>query len=82
MAWPSESDSLPAPRGRLLGLMSSGLGLFAIAVAAMLKSAVKSTLTGVDLGTVGVIVMVIGAAGLAISLWLTVTDWNSRDTST
>jgi hypothetical protein len=39
------------------------------------------TLAGIDLGTVGVILMVIGSAGLAISLWLTVTGRNSHDTS-
>jgi hypothetical protein len=43
--------------------MSSGLRLFAIAVEAILKFAVKATLTGIDLGSVGVSLMVIGAAG-------------------
>jgi len=56
-----------------MSLMTIGLSLFAIAVGAILKFAVKTTLAGIDIGTVGVILMVIGATGLALGLWLTVT---------
>lgn len=68
--------------GRLLRLMSLGLSLFAIAVGAILKFAVTTTLTGIDIGTVGLILMVIGAVGLAVWLWLTLTGRNSADPST
>jgi hypothetical protein len=61
--------------------MSLGLSLFAIAVGAILRFAIKATLTGIDLGTVGVILMVIGAVGVAVSLWLTVTGRNTADPS-
>ena len=48
--------------------MSLGLSLFAIAVGAILKFAVKASTTGIDLGTVGVILMVIGGGGVVIAL--------------
>ena len=48
--------------------MSIGLSLFAIAVGAILKFAVNASATGIDVGTVGVILMVIGGVGLVIAL--------------
>jgi hypothetical protein len=62
--------------------MSLGLSLFAIAVGAILRFAVKTTLSGIDIGTVGLILIVIGAVGLVVSLWLTVSGRNSADPST
>lgn len=50
--------------------MTVGLSLFAIAVGAILKFAVTAHTTGIDLATVGVILMVVGAIGLCLSLWL------------
>jgi hypothetical protein len=61
--------------------MSLGLSLFVIAVGAILKFAVKATLNGIDIGTVGVILMAIGGVGLAVSLWLTATGRSAGDTS-
>ncbi len=52
--------------------MRLGGSLFLIAIGAILKFAVTKTFNGVNVGTVGVILMVIGAVGLAVSLyWMT-----------
>lgn len=53
--------------------MSIGLSLLLIAVGAVLKFAVSASLSGVSIKTVGVILMVVGIAGLLISLILLVT---------
>jgi hypothetical protein len=58
-----------------------GFSLFAIAVGAILTFAVKATLAGIDISTVGVILMVIGAVGLVVGLWLTATGRGSADQS-
>jgi hypothetical protein len=50
--------------------MTIGASIFLIAVGAILKYAVTATLAGVDIQTVGVILMVAGAAGLLIGLFL------------
>jgi hypothetical protein len=52
--------------------MSIGFSLFAIAVGAILKFAVTGHVAGISIPTVGVILMVVGAVGLMVSLWLTV----------
>jgi hypothetical protein len=52
--------------------MSIGFSLFAIAVGAILKFAVTGHVAGISIPTVGVILIVVGAVGLAVSLWLTV----------
>jgi len=48
--------------------MTIGVSIFLIAVGAILKFAVADELEGVDLGTIGVILMVVGALGLLIAL--------------
>lgn len=48
--------------------MGIGVSLILIAVGAILTWAVTATVSGVDLNTVGVILMVVGAAGALISL--------------
>jgi hypothetical protein len=51
--------------------MGIGTSIFFIAVGAILKFAVTASVSGIDLATVGVILMVVGIAGLLISLvWL------------
>ena len=50
--------------------MTIGGGLFLIAVGAILKYAVTAHVSGVDLQTVGVILMVIGVAGVLIGLYV------------
>jgi hypothetical protein len=53
--------------------MRIGASLVLIAVGAILKFAVTSGARGVNLSTVGVILMIVGAIGLLISLALLVT---------
>jgi Flp pilus assembly protein protease CpaA len=50
--------------------MSLGFSLFLIAVGAILNFAVTATVAGVDIQTVGVILMIVGAIGLLITLAL------------
>lgn len=53
--------------------MRIGGSLFLIAVGAILKWAVTDHVNNVDLSAVGVILMIVGAAGLVISLVLAAT---------
>ena len=48
--------------------MGIGTSIFLIALGAILKYAVTASVSGIELATVGVILMVVGAIGLAISL--------------
>ena len=48
--------------------MGISVSLILIAVGAILKWAVTATTSGVNLGTVGVVLMVVGAVGLLLSL--------------
>ena len=48
--------------------MGIGVSLILIAVGAILTWAVETTVSGVDLNAVGVILMVVGFVGLVISL--------------
>jgi hypothetical protein len=50
--------------------MTIGASLFLIAVGAVLKFAVTDSIKNVNLGTIGVILMVVGAAGLVLGLIL------------
>jgi Flp pilus assembly protein protease CpaA len=50
--------------------MTIGTSLFLIAVGAILKYAVTAHVEGVNLPTVGLILMIVGIVGLAIGLWL------------
>jgi len=61
--------------------MTIGLSLFAIAVGAILRFAVTARVSGIDIATVGVILMVIGAIGLAVGLWLVFAGRSSVDQS-
>ena len=55
-------------RKGVMNLMGIGVSLLLIAAGAILTWAVEATLSGIDIHTVGVILMVIGFAGLVISL--------------
>jgi hypothetical protein len=57
-----------------------GLSLFAIALGAVLRFAVTVHPGGIDIATVGIILMVVGSIGLIICLWLTVSGRASTDT--
>lgn len=50
--------------------MGIGTSIFLIAVGAVLKFAVTASVSGIEIATVGVILMVVGAIGLLISLFL------------
>jgi hypothetical protein len=54
-----------------------GTSIFLIAVGAILRYAVTATVSGIDLTTVGLILMIVGAAGLVISLAY-VLAWSPR----
>ena len=50
--------------------MSLGASLFLIAVGAILHFAVTADLAGIDIQTVGTILMIIGVIGFALTLFL------------
>jgi Domain of unknown function (DUF6458) len=50
--------------------MTIGFSLFLIAAGAILRFAVTAEVAGIDLQTVGVILMIVGAVGLVITLVL------------
>ena len=61
--------------------MGLGTSLLLIAIGAVLRFAVTVTTSGVNLHTVGVILMIIGGVGLIVSLlWMTVLADRRRDT--
>jgi hypothetical protein len=54
-----------------------GTSIFLIALGAILKFAVTADVSGINLDTVGVILMVVGAIGLLLSIfWMTA--WTDR----
>ncbi len=50
--------------------MGIGTSLFLVAVGAILYFAVDATISGLEIATVGIILMVIGVVGLLISLFM------------
>jgi hypothetical protein len=48
--------------------MTLGLSLFLVAVGAILRFAVTASVAGIDLQTVGVILMVVGIVGFLVTL--------------
>ena len=50
--------------------MTIGTSVFIAAVGAILYFAVEDSISGVDLSTVGLILMVAGAIGLLIGIWM------------
>jgi hypothetical protein len=50
--------------------VSIGASLFLIAIGAILHFAVTAELAGIDLATVGVILMIVGVLGLVLTLFL------------
>lgn len=48
--------------------MTLGTSIFLIAAGAILRYAVTATVSGVSLTTVGLILMIVGAAGLVVSV--------------
>lgn len=61
--------------------MGTGTSIFLIALGAVLRFAVNVTTKGFNVHTVGVILMIVGIAGLLLSvLWMTI--WADRSRST
>jgi hypothetical protein len=58
--------------------MAIGTSLFLIALGAILKFAVTAKVAGIELQTVGVILMLVGALGLVISLAMLARGRNER----
>ncbi|MDQ1747855.1 MAG: hypothetical protein QOD07_2118 [Frankiaceae bacterium] len=54
--------------------MGIGLSIFLIAVGAVLTFAVHATLSGVSIQTIGVILMIVGAIGLLVTMFI----WGPR----
>lgn len=49
--------------------MTFGTSIFLIAVGAVLRYAVTATVSGIDIQTVGLILMIVGIVGLLLSLF-------------
>jgi len=62
--------------------MTLGLSLFAIAIGAILRFAIKASLAGIDIGTVGVILMIVGGIGFVLWLGFAVANGGSVDRPT
>lgn len=60
--------------------MSIGVSAFLIAVGAILKFALESRVEGINLGMVGVILMIVGAVALALSMlfWSSFSPYGRR----
>jgi uncharacterized protein DUF6458 len=59
--------------------MGIGTSLFLIAVGAILKFAVNTTVSGISIQTVGVILMVVGIIGLVLSFFWATAASRRRD---
>jgi hypothetical protein len=59
-------ERLPAPAA-----VTYGASISVIAISAILKYAVTASLAGIDINTVGLILMIAGATGLVIALFRT-----------
>lgn len=57
--------------------MTFGTSIFLIAVGAILRYAVTATVSGIDITTVGLILMIVGIAGLVLSV-LYMLAWSPR----
>jgi hypothetical protein len=57
--------------------MPLGTSIFLIAVGAILRYAVTATVSGIDITTVGLILMIVGAIGILLSL-LYMLSWGPR----
>lgn len=53
-----------------MGTPGISLSIFLLAVGAILRFAVDTTLGGIDLGVVGIILMIVGAIGLVIAIYM------------
>ena len=58
--------------------MTAGFGIFLIAIGAIIRYAINFEVAGVDEGTIGLILMIAGAAVLVLSL-IQMAMWRDRD---
>ena len=61
--------------------MGIGTSIFLIAVGAILKFAVNADVSGLEISTIGLILMIVGIVGLLISLFLTTEMLGRRRTT-
>jgi beta-lactamase regulating signal transducer with metallopeptidase domain len=59
--------------------MTIGASIFLIAVGAILKYAVNATVSGIEIQTIGLILMIAGVVGLVIGLFLLTQADRRRD---
>jgi hypothetical protein len=59
--------------------MTVGASIFLIAVGAILRYAVTTTVAGIDIQVVGLILMIAGILGLLIGLFILATESRKRD---
>ncbi len=61
--------------------MGIGVSIFLLALGAILAFAVEFDTSGIDIDTVGIILMVVGALGLMLSLlfWSSFSTYNRRE---
>jgi beta-lactamase regulating signal transducer with metallopeptidase domain len=59
--------------------MTIGASIFLIAVGAILKYAVNATVSGIEIDTIGLILMIAGVVGLLIGLFLLTQADRRRD---
>ncbi len=62
--------------------MGIGVGIFLMAIGAILKFAVTGSFQGIDLDVMGVILMIVGSLGLLLSLlfWSSMAPFGRRET--
>jgi hypothetical protein len=76
-------EETPAPQRQSAKERNVGIGasVFLMAVGAVLTFALEANLEGIDLDTVGIILMIAGALGLLVSLvvWRDGAPWATRD---
>ena len=61
--------------------MGIGTSIFLIAVGAILKWAVNADVSGLEISTIGTILLIVGILGLIISLLFTANAFGRRDTT-
>jgi Domain of unknown function (DUF6458) len=66
----SSEEFASDPPGGTLAVVGIGTSLFLIAVGAILYFAVDADISGLEISTVGIILMVVGVLGLLISLFM------------
>jgi hypothetical protein len=59
--------------------MTIGTSIFLIALGAILKYAVTATVAGISIQTAGLILMIVGAVGLVIGLFMLASDRRRGD---